>query len=156
MTERWRERETCAHFEDCSFLLFFFVKGSTFSVFVVPPPTKKKQKVSFMFFALFFFRSASLVSAFFFFFRSDERIFFFFRPLFFVFFLSLSVSFCLSQHKTGSKKISLRLKAKKSKLFRAGIRTKSTREKRFKKNRGGRGRVKQRNNNVSLVFRLLD
>jgi hypothetical protein len=49
-----------------------------------------------------------------------------------VFFLSLSSVICLSLSQNRIAKY-LCAKAKKSKLFRAGIRTKSTREKRFKK-----------------------
>ena len=115
VTERWRERETCAHFEDCSFLLLFFVKGSTFSVFVVPPP-KKSKKFHHSCFSLFVFRSASA----FFFFRSHERIFFFFfRPLFFVFFF-VSVICHLSVSLTKpDRKISLR-KSEKVQTFSSG------------------------------------
>ena len=146
VTERWRERETCAHFEDCSFFLLFFCtsqgKEALFLV-VVPPLLSKNTAKSSLFFCLFF---VSFLFCLFYFLisrccpykknhhsrRRRKRIFFRRRPLFFFlcvcFFLSLTTA-----TQEGDRKISF-AQSEKGHPFFPWIRTKSTKKKPLKKN----------------------
>ena len=142
--EMERERETCAHFEECSFffLLFFCTshrKESTFSCLWFP---LTQQKVL-LFFVPFFVSLLSFSPALPFLFfdlpykknhHSKKKEGSFFVVLFFFFFcLCFFLSLTTEQHKKGIAKY-LCAKAKKATLIFLGFAQKAPKKKRFSQN----------------------
>ena len=148
VTEMERERETCAHFEDCSFFLLFFLyvtrERGHFFLLWFPPLLSKNTAKSSLFFLPFFFCLFSVLPFYFLISRCcpykknhhsrrRRKGSFFVVVLFF--FFCVCVFSCLSQqqHKRGIAKY-LCAKAKKATLFFLGFAQKARKKKRFKKN----------------------